>query len=861
MDSLVFMLHTVEVEGHRRDVEPRAGARHGSNQALSMRATSNAPAYRPRLNHIDSVRCCTEFLCRPLTDTHCVRVMRCSRAALLTALLSLACVRTPAEGPRGPASEEPATEETSRHGAPTAPTGFSGSLSRDAKLVAPRTASPLNAGPSNAVRSPAGRATLPPAPFELLREALEREDYSEARALLELIDDVPARELVVGYVEMQLGHYDWALSTLTQAKERWPSLGSLIEPWRRHALLRSTDWDALLPEAERSTDSDELLLVARRLLERGQPRDAARLTQRAAAFTRGSKRRQAEVRALRAQVSLATDQRFTALMDWRWLAVDAPLEDASQGADAFIEQHFPKTPLKAEQRYLRAVRFANAGRVAEADAELERVLAAPFYKVAEGDALHLQGMARYRARQFEAAAEWLLDAAQKGSHQALRDTYYAARALSRAGRVVEAIALFEQVAKSTPKGPLTQSARFHIGSEYLVLGQWQAAVEAHDAFLNNYGPNEHTEAAQRERAIAYFALGEYQRAAYWFARLRANDPKGRDANLYQLLEAVAREHLGDMAAAVTLLRNLELNAPLSFAGQQAQARLHAMGESVTPLLTQRTQVLQLAPFPSPVAALETVGLSELSERALSQLETQWLSGISDDRKQAQCHGYGQLAAGRRRYLIGIDAATRSGFFSRPRDGQEWLWRCVYPTPYARTVAEQGGEWQVSPALVYAVMRQESGFHSSIESPAAARGLMQIIPPTADRIADELGERAFNGTMDNPHRNIRFGTFYLRKLLDVFDDNPAPAIAAYNAGPQAAIRWYDATGALPLELFVARIPFSETRNYVQRVLGNLRIYEALYPEFGSVPLPLSLKSTSVSVAPMSGATLTLTRDLY
>ncbi len=764
------------------------------------------------------------------------------RRVLIALLVPLAvgCVRTPHQGP-------------------DAPKPVAGSNTSAAKSAAP------------AVAAPEATAELPELipvetadPAELLRLALTEQRFLDARGLLEQpeFQRMPARALIVGYVELQLADYDAAASRLRAAKEEWPRLTKLIEPFLRRAQLRSSDYKQHLHEVERSRDPDELLLVAGKLLEEGDAREALKLVQRAAAFTGGSKRVQAEVRALRAQVYLALDQRYGALMDWRWLAVDAPLQPAAAGADELIERHFPETPLKPEQRYLRATRFAEAGRVPETDRELERVVTAPYYRVRPGDALHLQGWARYRARDYEAAAEWLLDAAQNGSYQALRDQYYAARSLSRAGRVYEAIALFEKVAMSTPKGPITRGARFHVGSEWLVLGEWQKAVDAHSSFLNNYTNSEHTEAAQRERAVAWFALGEYQRAAFWFRKLRSQAPDGSDANLYQLLEAVAQEHLGHPDIAVQLLRDLALNSPLSFAGHQSRARLSAIGEQLPPLFNEQAEAALPIALPPAVRALEDVGLSEFSEDVLQTLEPDWLQPLNAQRTQAQCQGYGDIEAGRRRFLIGISQATRSGFFSRPASYDPWLWRCVYPTPYTSTVKRAAQRWNVSPALVYAVMRQESGFHSSIESPAKARGLMQIIPPTAERIALELGEHVFDGLLDTPAHNVRYGTFYLRKLLNAFDDHPAAAVAAYNAGPQAAMRWRHATSALPVELFVARIPFSETRGYVQRVLGNLQVYQALYPQYESMEIPLALtSSTAPSVLTMTADAVPMDPNLY
>jgi soluble lytic murein transglycosylase len=133
------------------------------------------------------------------------------------------------------------------------------------------------------------------------------------------------------------------------------------------------------------------------------------------------------------------------------------------------------------------------------------------------------------------------------------------------------------------------------------------------------------------------------------------------------------------------------------------------------------------------------------------------------------------------------------------------------------------------------MRQESAFAADAESPARAQGLMQLIPATARRAAAELGEdRAFDATA--VHTNVELGVHYLGKLLETFASSPLLAVPAYNAGPHAVARWLKKETALPADLFVATIPYGETREYVYRVLGNLARYHYLYSGPHSVSLP-------------------------
>jgi soluble lytic murein transglycosylase len=133
------------------------------------------------------------------------------------------------------------------------------------------------------------------------------------------------------------------------------------------------------------------------------------------------------------------------------------------------------------------------------------------------------------------------------------------------------------------------------------------------------------------------------------------------------------------------------------------------------------------------------------------------------------------------------------------------------------------------------MREESTYRPGVESPVGAIGLMQIIPPTAERIAAQLGLEGFApDKLRVPDLNIRFGTFYLNSLVELFSGSQPLAIAAYNAGPEAVNRWLEHDGANSDDVFVESVPYAETRKYLRRVLRSQRIYRLLYASDVSAP---------------------------
>jgi soluble lytic murein transglycosylase len=134
---------------------------------------------------------------------------------------------------------------------------------------------------------------------------------------------------------------------------------------------------------------------------------------------------------------------------------------------------------------------------------------------------------------------------------------------------------------------------------------------------------------------------------------------------------------------------------------------------------------------------------------------------------------------------------------------------------------------IDPFLVLALMRQESMFDPAARSPADARGLMQLLPNTADRVARQAGEPSPDGKLYDPDTNIALGIAHLQLLLQVNQGDTLKALAAYNGGEEALARWQRSFGTLEDDEFVESITYRETRDYVKRVMGNYRRYRQQY----------------------------------
>ena len=157
------------------------------------------------------------------------------------------------------------------------------------------------------------------------------------------------------------------------------------------------------------------------------------------------------------------------------------------------------------------------------------------------------------------------------------------------------------------------------------------------------------------------------------------------------------------------------------------------------------------------------------------------------------------------------------------DFENALTEITLPLRHEDIIRQQAERFDLDPALIAAVINQESDFQDQT-SAAGARGLMQITHDTADTIETLSGGETFvYDDLADPDLNIRYGSFYLRHLLDRFEGNEVAALAGYNGGPENAASW----GGPALE--IDDIPFPETRAYVEQVLDNREQYRDNYAD--------------------------------
>jgi len=186
----------------------------------------------------------------------------------------------------------------------------------------------------------------------------------------------------------------------------------------------------------------------------------------------------------------------------------------------------------------------------------------------------------------------------------------------------------------------------------------------------------------------------------------------------------------------------------------------------------------------------------------------------------------------RELLAAADLARRNQIWDRAintadRTKYEHDYSLRFLSPYGEHVRPAAQNQSLDDAWVYGLMRQESRFITSAKSNVGASGLMQLMPATAKWVAKKIGLRNYDhGRVNDTETNVLLGTSYMRLVMENLDNHPVLASAAYNAGPGRAKKW---RADRPLEgaIYAETIPFSETRDYVKKVMSNSVYYSALF----------------------------------
>ncbi len=373
-------------------------------------------------------------------------------------------------------------------------------------------------------------------------------------------------------------------------------------------------------------------------------------------------------------------------------------------------------------------------------------------------------------------------------------------------------------------------AEFKLGFLYFDSGHFKEAITYFERFLNP-GTAKQKADARWYRLWGYFLTKDYAKAKTEMAALAKISKDKKMLTLLDYWTARATAAQGDKVIANQLYQKIADAEPYSYYGLLSRQRLRSgkllpktlvspdllshlpSGVSATPSLPN------VSGIPETDGLMKAIVLAALGWDSFAYAESLTSTmGTSGDRalinyqNGANYHVPFANVAGLMNHS-GLDEST---------------YTFGYPRAFSKYVIPFSHLWGLDPNLAYAIMRQESAFKPEAQSFAYAFGLMQIIPPTGEEIANAIGFSGFHASLLNkPHINTLFGTYYLNYLMEKFGGNPIYTMAAYNAGPLAVSRWVRKSADQEPDVFIELIPYTETNAYAKKVLVNYLAYLKIY----------------------------------
>jgi len=482
------------------------------------------------------------------------------------------------------------------------------------------------------------------------------------------------------------------------------------------------------------------------------------------------------------------DAAFPALDATSELLVSRRAADAGQSARAV--KGFAKVPparLTDSDVLGWARALVSTGRPTEAAA---RVRTHRFAMASSAEAAYVRGWAFLRAGSTSAAKTALtrVTSAYASSRFAADALYLVADLESDAGRDSRARDLMQRACAHRPAGSYSDDACFRSG-------------------------------------ILNFALGDARRAAAAFDELPARFPDSPDVVAARYWSGRAWMRAGKPDVARERWRSVLTSDPLSYYAVTSARRLDT---------TQSLPTVGSIP-PSPMFQAATTRAATLERLGMNAEEDYEYQAIEDDASKNPSLALGAGAAllqrgeSVRAIRLGWKAvvAGRAGRDSTARADTRG-YGLIYPLLHEVDLLARAREQNLDPALVAAVIRQESSWNPRAVSRAGARGLMQIMPSVGKSIAESRGYPLWDpNLLFDAGVSLELGTAHLKAALSEYGSNLPRALASYNAGSSRVRRWSRRAGADDPELFVERIPFVETRDYVRIVTRNVEMYRAIH----------------------------------
>lgn len=694
---------------------------------------------------------------------------------------------------------------------------------------------------------PASGILLAPLSDEQLVKAVELLKAQDYAGALEMAVKSPPKGIgvfVAGYAAYRNGSYDRAAGLLEQSVTAYPLLGDYALYYQADSLSRTGQHDQALATARRvlkeypgSSLSRQLLQMEADILFARQdwPSALAAYLGFVEKYASGTDAVQALFRVAACREKLNEKNAAASLYRSIWLNSPASslAPQAAEKLRLLADAGVPAPPFTREELLHRATTLAELRQYDAALAAFDAIPPGTSDDDLSARILLKKGQTLFKVRRYR-DADRIFSRLMKSGQGRSRDEiiYWQSRALDKLDRDNEAVQTFLQLTESFPRSPLADDALMQAALILKEHGDTAQATALLERLLSSYPASEYKQRALWETGWLRYLKRDFPSAAERFKTL-AELPEMREKALYWLGRSYEGSGNQEYAGAVFAMLSREF--PAGFYTVRYVKGAESRDSAVSP-----PDFIQTVPVPAgfgKIKALITLGMYTEARKELAV-----------ERKQPG--GQQGVAALARLYLEMEDYKSPIGLvkpekLSAVTADNLLLWNLSYPLPYRKSVGEQAGSNGIPESLIYAVIRAESSFSPSIVSPAGAVGLMQLMPATAKQIAGGKGEFS-SAALTKPEFNILCGSRHLRDLSKLHDNSLVLTVAAYNAGSGSVNRWRKKFGSLREDEFIENIPYSETRDYIKKVLLNADFYHRIYnlkPAVLAAPRDLPRKTPS------------------
>jgi soluble lytic murein transglycosylase len=442
------------------------------------------------------------------------------------------------------------------------------------------------------------------------------------------------------------------------------------------------------------------------------------------------------------------------------------------------------------------------------------------------------------ARSKAALARYLALAPRGGHAAAALDKI--AHLYWRAKDTAQARIYFGRIVTRFPQGEPAAGAMFELGRTYEDDGNLDAAHNAYLRLMRRFASGE---AAESARFRAPFIL--YMQHRYAAAATAFGDARGRVATadwaMFAYWQARALEQGGDPAQARDLMTEVARDTRSNYYPALASQRVGVEPDPIAAATTP-DPIAGAVPQASGTTGFHLARISAFRELGLRELEAPELRAMSANNDPAMRNFVLAEMQEAGAWYDAIQLAT--AMLARGEVYATTAERIRYPRGYWELVSGEATQKGLDTWLVAALIRQESLYNPAARSVSDARGLMQLLPTTADHWAPAAGMGGKTLDLYDPTVSVRIGTTYLKGLFAMFDGNPFRAVAAYNGGEHAVAGWLKQYPGND-DQWVENIGYKETRDYVKKVIGGSREYRLLYAQ---KPAPGSTPAASPSATP-------------